>query len=335
MSILETQALSIGYRDSQRTEPLAISKDLNLGLNASELVCLVGPNGAGKSTLIRTLTGLQKPLAGEVRLKGKPIAVYKPRELAQLVGVVMTSPVLVGAMRVEQLVGLGRYPHTGWFDRQDAKDEAIIREALGTVGAAPLAGRYVNQLSDGERQRIMIARALAQEPELLILDEPTAFLDLPGRVTVMQLLRDLAHGHGKAVLSSTHDLDLALRVADRIWLMDQAGNVVDGSPEDLAMEGQFGRIFDKPGIAFDRMTGQFRMEQAPGRQVVLEAHGIARVWTEKALERAGYLVLSHADEQTPVVEVRENGSARTWALRFGGKQSEHSSIYSLLISLNS
>lgn len=335
MNILETRELSIGYPHSGKHGAYTISSGLNLGVVAGELVCLVGPNGAGKSTLLRTLTRLQKPLAGEIYLQNRLLDKYRPKELAQQLGMVLTGAIQVGAMRVEELVGLGRFPYTGWNDRWSADDLEKVNEAIRMVGAESLKGRYVNQLSDGERQRVMIARAVAQEPSLLVLDEPTAFLDLPGRMNVMQLLRSLAHTHGKAVLSSTHDLDLALRMADRIWLMAQDGRLVSGSPEDLAMQGHFGQIFDKPGVSFDRMTGSFRMLAEPKRSIVLDAKGIARVWTEKALERAGFAVLSHADEHTPVVRVIEDGEIQRWVLQYAGLKSEHSSIYSLLISLKS
>ena len=291
-----------------------------------ELICLVGPNGSGKSTLLRTITGLQKALAGEVLLHGKPIESYDNKALAKVISVVLTTPVRVGAMRAYDLVGLGRFPFTDMFDQMREEDHKVVRTALEMAGATPLAERFVHTLSDGERQKVMIARALAQEPSLLMLDEPTAFLDLPGRVSVMQLLRDLAHGHDKAILTSTHDLDLAMRIADRVWLMGRNGEFLQGAPEDLALDGSFSSVFSIGKVQFDAYTGQFQMNGMPTRQVMLKAEGLNRIWAEKALNRAGFSVGDEAEIQLEFVE-------NTWRLSYQQKQKGFENIYDLLQTL--
>ena len=287
---------------------------------------MVGPNGSGKSTLLRTITGLQKALAGEVLLHGKPIESYDNKALAKVISVVLTTPVRVGAMRAYDLVGLGRFPFTDMFDQMREEDHKVVRTALEMAGATPLAERFVHTLSDGERQKVMIARALAQEPSLLMLDEPTAFLDLPGRVSVMQLLRDLAHGHDKAILTSTHDLDLAMRIADRVWLMGRNGEFLQGAPEDLALDGSFSAVFSVGKVQFDAYTGQFQMNGLPTRQVMLKADGLNRIWTEKALNRAGFSVADEAEIQLEFVE-------NTWRLSYQQKQKGFENIYDLLQTL--
>ena len=331
-ALLETKNLSIGFKEG-RSGIVTISEGLNLKLNIDELVCLVGPNGVGKSTWLRTLIGLQKPLAGEIFLLGKPIKGYRPAALAALISVVLTSPVSVGAMRVEDLVGIGRFPFTGLFDKLDEEDHKAIQASLDLVGATPLKQRYFDELSDGERQRVMVARALAQEPKILFLDEPTAFLDLPGRVSMLSLLRNLAHKQGKAVLTSTHDLDLALHSADRIWLMNGAGEVSQGSPEDLVLSGQFGSTFDQPNVTFNTRTGGFNLGQPPSRSIELHAQGINLIWTKRALQRAGFEVLPAGSGHEFVVEVDETIKPTIWRLKYSGKYSEHLSIYSMLLAL--
>ncbi|MBO9343739.1 MAG: ABC transporter ATP-binding protein, partial [Roseiflexus sp.] len=237
-AILATEHLSIGYAP-RRGPRRIVASNLNLTLHAGEVVCLLGPNGVGKSTLLRTLVGMQPPLDGRVWLDGVDLSTLSAREIARRVSVVLTERVEVGQLTVYALVALGRHPHTDWTGRLTPHDEAIVRQALEAVNAVNLAGRLVHELSDGERQRVMVARALAQEPLVVVLDEPTAFLDLPRRVEIMRLLRRLAHETQRAMILSTHDLDLALRSADLLWLMAPGGGVHAGAPEDLVLGGAF------------------------------------------------------------------------------------------------
>ncbi|HNW95840.1 MAG TPA: ABC transporter ATP-binding protein [Anaerolineaceae bacterium] len=330
--VLSACDLQIGFQPS-RVSRKVVASGLNLDLHGGEFVCLAGPNGVGKSTLLRTLTRLQPALGGEVRLSGRPLREYSSKELAGLVSVVLTGQVEVNAMRVRELVGLGRFPHTGIFDSRSQEDERAVENALALTDVSQLADRFVQELSDGERQRVMIARALAQEPLLLVLDEPTAFLDLPGRISIMHLLRDLARGRGQAVLTSTHDLDLAMRSADRIWLMNRGGSIAQGSPEDLVLSGQFGHTFSQANLRYNMSTGQFEEEHAGARPVVLRAEGLAGAWTAHALRRAGFEVLVEGAEYLPLIEVEGQGGANCWRLTWQGVSRELSSIYALLSAL--
>lgn len=331
--VLTAQDLTIGYAHS-RADKTVIAQDLNLELHAHELVCLVGPNGVGKSTLLRTLTGLQPALGGTLLIQGKPLEKYNNKAIARLVSVVLTAPVQVGAMKVRNLVGLGRFPFTGLFDSRNPEDDAAVQTALEMTGAESLAERFVHELSDGERQRVMIARALAQEPMLLVLDEPTAFLDLPGRVATMQLMRELAHTHGKAVLASTHDLDQAMHLADRMWLMGKDGAILQGAPEDLVLSGAFGTTFAQPNLKFDLETGNFETTQKTEQYVVLQAEGLADIWTSRALRRAGFEVLVDGQPDLPRVEVVQENGRTTWKLLRNGVALEFDSIYALLLGLS-
>jgi iron complex transport system ATP-binding protein len=314
-AILHTEHLSIGYA-SRHSPPRVVASDLNLALRAGEVVCLLGPNGSGKSTLLRTLVGMQPPLAGHVFLNGADIATLDRRALARQLSVVLTERLDVGQLSAYELVALGRHPHTDWLGRLTARDEEITRWALEAVDAVALATRQVHELSDGERQRVMVARALAQEPLLMLLDEPTAFLDLPRRVEMMHLLRRLAHQTGRALLLSTHDLDLALRSADMLWLIGTGGMMHSGAPEDLVLSGAFEHTFAGAGVSFDRWKGTFRIYPPARQQVALSGAGLLAVWTSRALERAGCLVVD-ADTPAPIrVTILGDEQAPCWELRF-------------------
>ena len=330
--MLQTSALAIGYKNGGKT-PRVVANQLNLQLNAGEFVCLVGPNGVGKSTLLRTVIGLQPKLAGEIQLSGRKLATYHPRELANQVSVVLTSPISVGAMRVDELVAMGRFPFTGLFDRMTDHDWDVVHETLRVVGVDKLSHRYIHTLSDGERQKVMIARALAQEPRLLVLDEPTAYLDLPGRVVVMDLLHDLASGQDKAVLTSTHELDLALRHADRIWLMNDEGQISQGAPEDLVLNGSFAQIFNRAGVRFDPFSGSFDTQNRGSKPVFLEGQGSEVIWTRRALLRAGYRVEEEKLPAFPSVSVITKNGTTTLQLEQEGHAITFASIYELLQEL--
>lgn len=312
LSILQTKDLEIGYVNGKPAK-MVVASGLNLNLNQGEFVCLVGPNGAGKSTLLRTLTGLQDALDGEIELVGKTLSSYSRKELAHELSVVLTSPIEVGTMTVRELVAMGRYPYTGLYDRMTEHDWRVVEEALAMVGASQFGERMVHKLSDGERQRIMIARALAQEPELLVLDEPTAYLDLPGRVSVMNLLHELAHYHGKTILTSTHDLDQALRSADKLWLMAPGGKILSGAPEDLVLSGEFQGVFERERVRFDTKQGHFSVSEESGRPAVLEGEGEAHLWTERALNRLGFRLEGEVEgEETLRVAVLDEEDGLRW-----------------------
>jgi iron complex transport system ATP-binding protein len=232
--------LAIGYtnRHSVKTVAEGITETIYNG----ELTCLLGENGAGKSTLLRTLSGFLPPLSGEISILGRPLNVYKEKELATVIGVVLTERTNLQNMTVEELVGMGRSPYTGFWGRLSAEDRTKVMEALELVGITALRGRLVQTLSDGERQKVMIAKALAQETPIIFLDEPTAFLDYPSKVEILRLLGRLSRDFGKTIFLSTHDLELALRVADRVWLMSRQGGVQTGMPANLIVDPETGRF---------------------------------------------------------------------------------------------
>ena len=259
-AILSTDGIAIGYPGR------LVADHLSLDLHPGDVVALVGPNGTGKTTLLRTLAGLLAPLAGSIALDGDPLASLSAREKAKKLGVVLTERLQTGYLTGFELTAAGRYPHTGWQGRLAHEDIAIIDEALALVGAAAFRDRAVASLSDGERQRVMVARALAQQPRLLLLDEVTSFLDVPRRVAFFALLGELAGQRGYAIVISTHELELALRCANRLWLYDGT-KLLDGAPEDLILSGDFARIFAADAVSFDEHAGHFELRRPANRRV--------------------------------------------------------------------
>lgn len=248
MNSIQLINLSTGYGTR------LVSSGLNAALAPGTLTCFAGPNGAGKSTLMRTIAGFQKPLAGRVVIEGKDITAYTPSELASHVSVVLTERPQVDNMTVAELVALGRAPYTGFLGRLSAADRALTDRALALTGIAPLAPRRVATLSDGECQKAMIAKAIAQDAPIILLDEPTAFLDYPGKVDTLRLLARLAADEGKTILLTIHDLDLALRLAQNMWLMtpapDGTASLTAGTPTHLASTGALSATFPSPGLTF-------------------------------------------------------------------------------------
>lgn len=325
-ALLDLEEVTIGYRPPRRPAHV-VARDITVSLCAGEFVCLLGPNGAGKSTLIRTITGMQPPLAGEALLEGTPVTAYAARELAQRMSLVLTQRVAVGMMPVVTLVAMGRHPYTDWTGKLSAGDEAAVHRAIADVGIEHLAHRPVCELSDGERQKVMIARALAQEPRVMILDEATAFLDLPRRVELMHLLRGLARTSGRAILLSTHDLDLALRCADRLWLLPPGGAFQQGVPEDLVLSDAFAATFADAGVQFDKGSGAFALERRHRGSIALVGDGIPVMWTYRALERAGYVIVPPGTAQI-CVEVYEHDNQTRW--RIHEEPASYTTVESLL-----
>ena len=330
--VLTSDNLTIGYAGARGAQRV-VAAQLAPSLPAGTLVCLLGPNGAGKSTLLRTLAGMQPPLQGEVMLAGQPISGFSARDLARRLSVVLTERVQVGLLTAYELVALGRHPYTSWTGRLSAADHAVVVKALDVVGATPLGQRKVLELSDGERQKVLIARALAQEPLVILLDEPTAFLDLPRRVEVMHILRALAHEEGRSVLLSTHDLDLALRNADLLWLLTPEGLLHAGTPEDLVLSGAFEATFAAEGVRFNRETGTFDIDRPVAGHLDLIGEGLPAIWTGRALERAGYEVTRGPNGSARRVQVLpEAGNAR-WQVREGQQNNAYESVAALLAAL--
>lgn len=292
---IELISLSTGYKVKKGIK--IVAKEVNATIRSGQLTCLLGPNGAGKSTLLRTLSAFQDAIAGEIRILGKSLNQYSDSELSKIIGVVLTEKVDLRNMSVYDLVGLGRSPYTGFWGSLGEKDRRIVDDAISLVHIESLRDRMIQTLSDGERQKVMIAKALAQETPIIFLDEPTAFLDYPSKVEIMQLLHEISRTKNKTIFLSTHDLELALQISDTIWLMDKELGIVTGAPEDLTIDGSLQKFFVRRGISFHAESGQFRIENECNRTVSLEADPTLSELVSKALHRNG---ISIAQENAEV-----------------------------------
>ena len=300
--------LSIGYPG--KGEVKVVAGHINAGINSGELTCLLGANGIGKSTLLRTLSAFQPKLSGEIFIQGKEIEQYKDKELSMAMSVVLSEKCEVRNMTVMELVGLGRTPYTGFWGTLDEDDKRIVERSISLVKIEKLADRMVHTLSDGERQKVMIAKALAQETPIIFLDEPTAFLDFPSKVEMMQLLHRLSRQTNKTIFLSTHDLELALQIADKIWLMDKMNGVIIGTPEDLSLNGSLSTFFAHKGIIFDIETGLFRVDNEYITKLRLIGEGEGYAMVRKALQRNGILADKEVESEffIEVGDLKKEGS---------------------------
>ena len=269
-SILHSEGLSVGYR-------APVLREVNLDFGSGQFIALLGPNGAGKTTLLRTLSRHLKPLAGQIEVLGRDLNTLSALELARLVAVCLTDNAKPPLLSVDEFVALGRYPHTGMMGRLSVHDAEIVERSLAAVTASGLSGRLVEQLSDGERQKVVLARALAQEPKLMLLDEPTAHLDLKHRIEVMGILRSLCRSHGLTVLASLHDIDVAAKVSDRVLLVQNGGIRDYGLPETVLTSETVAELYGFGDADFNRHLGsiEFRGDGKAGRVFVIAGRGRA------------------------------------------------------------
>lgn len=254
--LLQIKNLSTGYQ-SKRKEALVLHKSLHMDLAAGEMVCILGPNGAGKSTLLRTLLGFQKALHGETYYSGNALKDISVRKLARYVSVVLTDRIDDSFLTAEEIIVSGRFPYASFSGRLQVKDRQMIEQAIEQVGVTAFRSQLFSTLSDGEKQKTMIARAIAQDTPLIFLDEPAAFIDSPNKVVVMEMLRQLSHVHKKGILLTTHDMEPALRFADKLWLLGNKGEFEAGSPQTLVQNGSINRFFDNEEVMFNRADRRF------------------------------------------------------------------------------
>lgn len=280
--------LSIGYPKTRKERENALHSDFSFNLYEGELTCLLGENGAGKSTLLRTLSGLQAALSGNILLYGKEISQYKGEEISTLLGLVLTDKTTAGGLTVSELVGLGRYPYTGFFGKLTTEDHHIIEKAMNDVNIAHKSKSYIAELSDGERQKVLIAKALAQECPIIILDEPTAFLDVVNRIEIMNLLHNLAIEQNKTILLSTHDIEISLLLADRLWLLGKDKSFISGVTEDIILSNAINKYIGNSNVSFDKNNGRFSTKQITNKEIYLEAEGELYHWASNFLTRNGF-----------------------------------------------
>ena len=325
--MLQTENLVIGY--TTKKKKIIILKELNLILEKGKLISLLGANGTGKSTLLRTLSNIQPAIKGQVWLEGKKLNDYASKELARKMSIVLSEKSTVSNIIVLELLRLSRSPYTNWLGITNKNDKEIINNALKLTHTEKFINQAIGKLSDGEYQRVMIARALVQDTNIIILDEPTAHLDVLSRMEIMNLLRSLAQRTKKSILVATHEIELAMQISHEIWLIDNKQNLETGIPEDLILKGVFEKAFQKKGYLFDRQEGRFSIEQIKSKPIQLEGAGIPFIWTKRALKREGFY-LSNENDNTPKIKISYNNNKLLWNYTFNSINKNHSSLQSLL-----
>lgn len=255
-ALLHIENLSTGYRHGKSDE-LLLHHSLNLDLMPGELICLLGPNGAGKSTLLRTILGFEKPISGKIYFKNILSEKLNIREKAKFVSVVLTDKIDDAYLTAYEVISSGRYPYGSFLGKMEHEDKRKVAEAIELIGIGGFSKKYFHQLSDGEKQKVMITRAIAQDTPLIFFDEPVAFVDSPSKVSIMSLVRKLATEHKKGILLATHDLDAALKYADRLWLIGKNGKSEIGEPQKLVDEGKINLFFDQKDVIFNTKNQRF------------------------------------------------------------------------------
>jgi iron complex transport system ATP-binding protein len=329
---IQTGNLEIGYPSHKGAESFTRTA-ISISARRGEIIALVGPNGIGKSTLLQTLAGLRKRLSGEIMLANRPMDLFTTRELSQILSYVSTEKVQAPLMTVAELVAYGRFPYTGWLGNLRSSDYEKVMDSIEKVGITHLAGKMINEISDGERQRAMIARALAQDTPVIILDEPTAFLDIRNTHAVFHLLHELAREEEKTVILSTHDLHIALREMDKLWIMLET-ETLEGAPEDAVLKGWLGHLFHDEHVGFNAEKGEFFFRKEPAGTARMIGEGLPYALTVRALERKGFNVVHEgvSDIQVTVVQEPETDGL-SWNLVKNGNLFQFDSIYSLMAKL--
>jgi iron complex transport system ATP-binding protein len=326
-SMLQIQDLLIGYHQQSGTGEGIIYGPLNAEIHTPEMIGIIGRNGIGKSTLLRTLTGIQHAIKGKVMIRGREISSISRYDRAKLISYVSTEAIHVQNLRVRELVAMGRFPYTSWFGKLTQSDHDIIDDSIGQTGINHLLEKPVFQLSDGERQKVMIARALAQDTPVIILDEPTAFLDLPARHETIRLLNNLSRHKNKLIIFSTHDLSIAMDEVDKLWLMTDSG-LLEGAPEDLLMNKGFRKLFNNSDLDFDASSLVFRYSRELKKRVKILADEKYSIFTRKAMERIGFRTTKNEDQDYTISVICDN-SVPVWHFEGSHLQRSFNSIYQL------
>lgn len=326
-NILKLQDLRVGYKQDANSKEGIVYGPLNTEIHTPEMIGIIGRNGIGKSTLLRTLTGIQHAISGTIIIRGQEISKISRSDRARLISYVSTEAVHVQNLRVMELVSMGRFPYTNWFGKLTRFDHDIIDDSIEQTGISHLMEKPVYQLSDGERQKVMIARALAQDTPVIILDEPTAFLDLPARHETIRLLNNLSRHKNKLIIFSTHDLSIAMDEVDKLWLMTDEG-LLEGAPEDLLMNQGFRKLFKNSDLDFDARSLVFRFSRDLKKRVKIQADEKYIIFTRKAMERIGFKTTKNEDSNYTITVISDN-TIPVWHVTGPNMERSFNSIYQL------
>lgn len=260
-SIIKSEGLAVGYQKK------AVISDISIEAIKGQVICLLGPNGAGKSTILRTLSGLLAPVKGAVFVEGTDIKKMKQKEIAKKLSLVLTDQVAPSMLTVYEMIAMGRTPYTNFFGHLSDEDRRVIAQSLEIVGAGPLKDRFYSQLSDGEKQKVMIARAIVQEPELIILDEPTSHLDIKHKVEVVRVLQKLSNEKGISCILSLHDIDLALKGCQTVFLVRKGQILAQGAPEEIIHDGMIKELYGIEGAEYNELYGSVELKGPAGNDI--------------------------------------------------------------------
>ncbi|MEQ8472677.1 MAG: ABC transporter ATP-binding protein [Marinoscillum sp.] len=323
MKLLETKSLSIGYRKGKNTTSI-IQKDINLSVEPGQIISLMGQNGVGKTTFIKSICGLLPVLDGQVFYHGQDLKRIRPKDLARQISIVLTEKPFNQTITVLELIAIGRHPYSGWLGTLGEKDKGVIDWAISETNINYLANKKLYELSDGQMQKVMIARALVQETDLILLDEPAAHLDLYNKIEVMILLRKIAKT-GKGIIISTHDMQVSTQLSDLLWLFNFNEPVTSGTPEDLILNGSLEKTLYLHNHGYDMIHGIVVMDQH-GPKVSVIGEEDRKFWTIQALKRNGYQI-----DQT--AEITVEASTTNWLLKTNNDSMVLESIEELVKAL--
>ncbi len=321
-TVLSARNINIGYLKGNKICKL-VHENISFTLKSGELTSLLGPNGAGKSTLLRSISGSQPLLKGSITINGRDISQYNRQSLSRLISLVLTDRGFTDSLRVEEVVGMGRHPYTGFFGRLSSNDEKIIEKAMRDTGIYEKKDSYISDLSDGERQKAMIAKALTQESDIIILDEPTSFLDIISRIEINNLLRKLARENNKTILLSTHDLEQALISSDKLLLLSRTEGIREGIPEDLIFSGELDKLFSHNRINFNIKAGSFVMTPDCGKMISITGNEDTAHWIENLIRRYGFIRVDDNDKSLCEIMINDNNN---FLIRYGNAVKEAGSF---------
>lgn len=322
--LLQGKNISVGYRTESGTNILL--ENIDFSIFPEEVICIMGRNGCGKTTLLRAIAGLSNHLSGEIFIKRKKLSEISRTELATLISVVLTDKVEVGNLTVHEVIALGRFPYTNFWGKLTKNDRKIIDDVITLMNLEDIQNHFFSMLSDGQKQKVLIARAIAQDTPILLLDEPTTFLDIPGKLEILKLLKKIAAQKKIAVLFTSHDWELVLEMANRIWPIDESGKMKHGMPEDMILNGEFEKCFRHENFDFNQDHGSFHIRQTDFMPVLLEGGDKTHLyWTTHALKKEGYADVQGNESKSkniPSIFIANN----VWTLKFKEKKHECNSI---------